>query len=256
MMQKIKKTNLDFKHAFSDRADGISVGEFSSLNLGLCYGDKINNVYLNWKIFEKKCGFCFNKVIWANQVHGNDVKIITKNDIKTNEKFINIGQYDGLVTNVFGVTLAVFTADCVPVLLIDKNNGVCGVAHCGWKPLTKDVLKNTVECMKHLGAESSQILAAIGPSIGKCCFETNKDVYDALVACLGNNADACSIYNIDKNKYNIDLKKAVKIRLCQLGVFASNIQILDDCTFCKNKDYFSYRHDNGKTGRLASVVQL
>lgn len=110
--------------------------------------------------------------------------------------------------------------------------------------------------MMCLEACAENTYAAIGPGIGQCCFETNNDVYDALLRCLGESANKCSNFDSEKNKYYIDLQKAVKIRLIQLGIKEKNIQTIRECTSCNSKKYFSYRHDNGKTGRMASVVQI
>lgn len=255
-MSSFLKTDLNFKHAFSTRLGGVSQNPFNSLNLGFEYGDSAHDVKKNWEIFSYESGISVKNLVWAKQVHGNNVVIVDKNNGSLAGEAKAVGQYDGLVTNDSDVTLCIFTADCIPVLLCDRSAGVIAALHCGWKPLTKDIIKIGIEKMLTLGASIKNIEVAIGPGIGQCCFETDKDVADAIDVVLSNESNECYRFDSAKNKYYIDLKLAVKIRLLQLSIRKDNISSIDLCTSCDNNTFFSYRADSGNTGRMASVISL
>lgn len=255
-MSSFFKTEFDFKHAFSTRFGGVSQKPFNTLNLGFEYGDNADDVIKNWKIFSDKTNIAIENLVWAKQVHNNDVKIVNAADAGPAGIVEAVGQYDGLVTNNHNISLCIFTADCVPVLLCDKSAGVIAALHCGWKPLTKDIIKNGLNAMFQLGANSKNIQAAIGPGIASCCFETDIDVVEALDSLIFEDARSCYHFEKNINKYHVDLKLAVRLRLLQLGILKDNIKTLDLCTSCNNDKFFSYRADDGKTGRMASIISL
>ena len=251
------KSNLKCPHAFSTRLGGVSSGEFESLNLGFEYGDLPDNVSKNWEIFLKSQNIPSKNIAWAKQVHGNEVCIVDENAAVAPGMVTAVGKYDGLVTNKKNICLVIFTADCAPVLLYDDANEVIAAIHCGWKPLTQDILKVGIDKMISLGANIKNIHAAIGPCIQHCCFETGVDVYKAAYKLIGDKVNICSqLSNIQKSKFLINLSKIAKIRLEQLGVLSENIFCVNACTSCSNDNFFSYRADNGKTGRMANIICL
>ena len=131
----------------------------------------------------------------------------------------------------------------MPVLLCDKTGAAAGAVHCGWRSSAQDILGETVSAMKSLGAKPESICAALGPAIGRCCFETDNDVPEALSAYLGGETEG--IWERKENgKYLVDLRKANARRLMQLGIPEENIDISGECTVCRHEKYWSARYTN------------
>lgn len=193
----------------------------------------------------------------VRQVHKADVLVVSKKMVGAPSTGNYIGEFDGLVTNCPDVTLAVFTADCCPVLLYDENAQVVGALHCGWKPLCADIIFEGIKKMESLGAKPENISAGIGPCINQCCFETGPEVVEGVKSLIGAKTNKCFVVSKTcKNKFYVNLRKTVQIRLVQLGVPLQKISNINECTSCNNKKYFSYRAENGKTGRLANIIKL
>ena len=143
----------------------------------------------------------------------------------------------------------------MPVLLWDSEGRAIGAVHCGWRSSVGDILKNALEAMGSLGAESSTICAAIGPAIGSCCFETDDDVPEAITAWLKGDTEGLFTKRAD-GKTLVDLRGANARRLMQLGVPSENIDVSDECTFCSHDKYWSHRYTRGRRGSQASVIML
>ena len=242
------------KHAFTTRFGGVSEGEFSSLNFASNRGDDPEAVRENYRRVCALFGVGENDACVTNQVHKTDVRIVTAAD-----KHVCLGptpyEADGIVTASCGLPIFCFVADCVPVLLWDAKGRAAGAVHCGWRSAAGDILKNAVDAMCSLGAEVQDIRAAIGPSIGSCCFETDDDVPDAVTAWLGGETDGLFTRRPD-GKTMVDLRLANARRLCQLGVPVRNIDISDECTFCSHDKYWSHRYTKGRSGSQAAVIML
>ena len=242
------------KHAFTTRFGGVSGGEFESLNLGSNRGDDPENVRENYRRVCALFDVDENGACVTHQVHKNDVRVVTKAD-----RHVCLGpvsyEADGLVTAEKGLPIFCFTADCVPVLLWDAEGRAIGAVHCGWRSSVGDILKNALDAMRALGAEVPAIRAAIGPAIGRCCFETDDDVPEAVTAWLGGDTDGLFEKRAD-GKTLVDLRAANARRLTQLGVKASNIDVSDECTFCSHDKYWSHRYTKGKRGSQAAVIML
>lgn len=250
-----KIDDFDCPHAFSNRYGGYSSLEFSTLNLGFNYGDDNIIVKKNWEAFSKQTKIQISNLVWSRQIHKNNVAIIDKTYQKPDISK-GLENYDGFVTSNPNVTLCIFTADCAPVLLCDKKAGVIGALHCGWKPLCADIIKIGIEEMQKLGACPDHIQAAIGPCIKECCFEVGPEVTCALDKLLGIDAFKTYAHSSVGNKYMANLQAAAKTRLKQLGLADKNIFTVNECANCNHDKYFSYRHDKGKTGRMASIIKL
>jgi YfiH family protein len=162
---------------------------------------------------------------------------------------------DGIVTAEQGLPIFCFIADCVPVLLWDANNRAAGAVHCGWRSAVGDILKNAVEQMEALGAKRERICAAMGPAIGKCCFETDGDVPRALTSYLGGETQGLWVRK-ENGKYLVDLRLANKRRLLQLGLREESIDLSEECTVCSHEKYWSHRYTKGHRGTQAAVIML
>ena len=233
---------LPAEHAFSTRLGGVSTGSFESFNIGTNRGDNPEAVRENYRRWCALFAAGPDDCCVTNQVHGRDVRTVTRAD-----RHICMGgvpyEADGLVTAERNLPIFCFTADCVPVLLCDKTGTAAGAVHCGWKSSAKDILGETIHAMESLGAKPEDICAALGPAIGRCCFETDEDVPEALSVYLGGETEGIWTQRAD-GKYMVDLRKANVRRLMQLGVRKENIDCSEECTVCSHEKYWSARYTN------------
>ena len=252
----IKSRLIHFPHGFSTRKGGISNGIYESLNLGMTRGDNVMHVKRNWQIFLSECGIGTWDFVCGKQVHGNNVHIATHENAGPAYGHDHPIEADGFVTSEPGVPLAIFSTDCVPILLADETNGVCGAVHCGWRSTVADIEKVAIDKMVSLGANPGNIRAAIGPAIGKCCFEVGEEVVDGILNLVGRNRS--DLYTNSKNagKYMLDLPDAVKARLIMLGIAPSYIETIYECTMCNPGMYWSHRYTGGKCGSQASIIMI
>ena len=253
----LKSAILRSPHGFSTRRGGVSEGIFESLNLGRIdtLGDDPARVEENWRRFGAAVGIHTDRFVHGRQVHGRTVRIASLEDahgIRENSMI----EADGYVTNLPGLPLAVFTADCAPLLMEDTDAGVVAAIHCGWRPTAADIMAEAVRAMVSLGARPENIRAAIGPCIRRCCFQTGPEVPAALGALLGG---ADGLYEDDpaaSGKYRVDLPGAVARRLMQLGVPAAQIDDLGVCTMCEPEMFWSHRALGLRRGSQANIIML
>lgn len=248
--------NIAAPHAFTTRLGGVSRGIYESLNFRTNCGDSLENVRENYRRLGAALGMDPERLVFTRQVHGSVVRVVTEEDIHTLGTLVPY-EADGIVTNRPGLGLICFTADCIPVLLCDGENGVIAAVHCGWRPSVADILGNAVSQMRALGAKPESISAAIGPGIDSCCFQVGREVVDAAAHWLGEGAE--DLWSEDENeygKYFLDLKSANARRLEQLGLRPENIAVSGDCTMCLHDKYWSHRYTGGRRGVQASVIWL
>ena len=153
------------KHAFSTRFGGVSEGGLASLNLGFNRGDERERVIENYRILGAALGIDVMRAAYTKQVHGTHVRLVTDAD-RCGPTDPAPCDADGLVTNVKGLPIFCFTADCVPLLLHDPAGGTAGAVHCGWRSSVSDIPGVAVGLMRSLGSRPGDIRAAIGPAIG------------------------------------------------------------------------------------------
>ncbi len=229
------------KHFFSTKNGGVSPFEYESLNLGVYTNDSKENVEKNFNIICSSLNMN-EKVAYLNQEHGDTVYIVNK------ENFSDVvgKKGDALITCEKNLPIGVFTADCVPILLYDKNKKVAAAIHAGWRGVEAKILTNTLGIMKkEFNSESSDIICAIGPSIGECCFEVSSDVGEKFK------------FSSEKNgKVYVDLLKEVYSECLSEGLLEENIDLANKCTVCEKELFYSYRRDNGLTGRIGSFIEI
>ena len=243
------------RHGFSTRYGGVSEGIFSSLNLSVSRGDDPDAVDENYRRLTEAVGVDRGAVALTKQVHGSGVRTVTGPDGALRDAARP--ECDGLVTARRGLTLFCFTADCVPVLLCDAENGVIAAVHCGWRSSVADILGAAVEKMTGLGAAAESICAAIGPAIGACCFEVGPEVPEAAEKLLGGDLGGlCRARPGRAGKYLLDLRGVNRRRLLQLGLRAENIGVSDECTMCRPEKYWSHRATGGRRGCQAALICL
>jgi hypothetical protein len=236
-----------FLTACSCRFHGESDLVPGTLNLGLQVGDNQKKVLRNRQKFAAAIGVRPERFTTCAQVHGNNVQVITEDLIGRGAfSFADtVPETDALITNLTDVPLLLFYADCVPVLLADPVTGVIGLAHAGWRGTAAQIVKKTVLAMKEtFGVKPVNLLAAIGPSIGSCCYEVDDVVKDKMP-----DYETCFTANCD-GKYYLDLWQTNRQQLVESGVVPSNISTAGVCTNHNPELFFSYRYENGKTGRM------
>lgn len=257
MRERLTSDRIACSHGFSTRLGGVSEGIFESLNLGrLDLGDDPVRVQENWKIFGAACGIDTTRFVHGRQVHGNTVLIASEEDARGIVERSPL-EADGYVTNIPGLPLAVFTADCAPLLLHEPEAGVVAAIHCGWRSTAADIEAEAVRRMRSLGAKEGNIRAAIGPCIRQCCFQVGPEVAQAMEALLGGPLGALCIRDeTAEERYLLDLPGVVKRRLVLLGVPEENIDDLGECTKCRPERYWSHRAHGMRRGSQANMIML
>ncbi len=243
------------QHCFTTRIGGVSTGECSSLNLGFNRKDSRENVEENFRRLCSSLDVDCGSMIFSNQVHDNKIGIVTKNDMgKGFDRTSDIKGVDGLATGERGVTLVTFYADCVPVLLYEKNGRAMASVHSGWRSTLKGITSEAVRALKdNFDTEPENLICVIGPSLGKCCFEVDEDVYEEFAARFCND----KYYQpMEHGKWKIGLREIIKDTAQKAGIPEENIYTVSICTKCRNDLFFSYRGDCRKTGSLAVLMQL
>lgn len=250
-LEYLTAEGISAPHAFTTRLGGVSEGIFDSLNLGLHRGDKPENVEENYRRLANAVGFDLQKMVLTYQTHSDIVRVVTQQDCLGSLSHRDYPVCDGLVTNVPGVALMVFTADCTPILFHDPVTGSVGAVHAGWRGTAAGIAAKAVEAMAFaFGSRPEDIRAAIGPNIGPCCFETDGDVPEAMLSALGEDAE--SYIRPAGEKFYVDLKGINALWLRRSGV--NCIDISTDCTFCASHRFWSHRVTRGQRGAQGAVI--
>lgn len=243
-------------HAFTTRPGGVSEGVYSSLNLARGRGDEPERVRENYRRVCAALGVDIHRMVSSCQIHTDVVRNVTEADIgKGLDREVDY-ECDGLVTDIPGVPLTVFGADCLTVLLYDPVRQVIGAVHAGWRGTALGIVGCAVEKMKSdYGCDPRDVLAAIGPGISRCCFETDEDVPKAMLETYGDGA-AQFVDRLENGKYKVDLKGLNLLRLKLSGVVVTNVDTSPDCTMCHPEKYWSHRTTGGRRGSQASLICL
>lgn len=244
------------RHGFTTRAGGVSTGIYASLNLGANRGDDLKNVRENYRRTCDAMEVDITKLVFAKQVHKDTVRVVTAEDAGKGLDAPVDYEADGLITDVPGLTLVAFGADCLTMLLYDPVHRAIGAVHAGWRGTALGIAERAVERMgEHYGTHPADLLVALGPCIGKCCFETDRDVPEAMTAALGGEA-APYLTDDGGGKYHVDLRGLNALRLVRAGVLEEHMDISPDCTLCKPNKYWSHRHTHGERGSQAALICL
>lgn len=247
----------DIKHAFFTRKGGVSNGAFSSLNFAIGNAelkDSEQNVFENHRIAAKVFGLDVTDICRSYQTHTSVVETVTEKD---RGRGLTIPPYesgvDGFLTVEKNLLLSIRTADCVPVLLCDKEKNVCAAVHAGWRGTVGGITKNAITLMESKGVKRENVLAAIGPCIGACCYEVSFDVYDEFVSV---SKDYSCFFKPSGDKYMLDLTEANAFILKEAGILPENISCADICTKCNEADFFSHRRSGGVRGTMSAMICL
>lgn len=242
-------------HGFSTRLGGVSTGIYESMDLGTTRGDEPGHVRENYRRFFAAIGADADSIAMSNQIHSDLVRPVTCADVKRDLYDVEPYEVDGLVTDIPGVSLVVFGADCLPVLFYDPVRRVAAAAHAGWRGTAAGIVERAVEKMAFYGSRPEDILAAIGPGISRCCFETHEDVPNAMTAAMAGGV-LPFIQLKDNGKFAVDLKGINAKRLELAGVTPDHIAICGDCTACMRDKYWSHRIMGTQRGSMAAMIEL
>ncbi|MEA4950753.1 MAG: peptidoglycan editing factor PgeF [Petrimonas sp.] len=246
-------------HFSTTRTGGVSRGEFRSLNLGNYSDDNPLDIFENRSIVARKFYREANDLITPHQTHGNKVLLIDADflNLPNTEKIEKLYGFDASITQEKGYFLCVTTADCVPVLLFDRQNEAVGAIHAGWRGTAGRIVERTILKMKKdFGTEPKDILAAIGPAISIENYEVGRE-FEKEFQKNGFKLDKSTSYRHNlSQKLHIDLKEINRQELIRLGVPKSQIEKTRYCTYANSRLFFSARRQSLHSGRMLTGIML
>lgn len=235
------------------RSGGHSEPPYNSLNIGLHVGDQYETIIKNRETLAEKLSVPLTHWVTGEQVHGTAIHVVQTNDKgKGAYDFdTSIKNVDGLITKEKGLLCSAYFADCVPLYFYDSTTGYIGMAHAGWKGTVNGIAKKMVEKMHGLGADLTDLLVAVGPSISQSNYEVDQHVIDHIDV---KYKDAVTTASKQPGKYLLDLKQLNRAILRDSGLRDENIKISNYCTYREKDLFFSHRRDQGKTGRMLGFI--
>lgn len=239
-------------HGFSTRLGGVSQGHCSSMNISTTRGDDPAAVVKNRELIAGAIGVKPEDFTYTYQTHTTNVAVV-----KAEDKGRQFMETDGLVTDVPGICLVTFYADCVPLYFLDPVKKVIGLSHSGWRGTVGKIGKVTVEKMRDVyGCDPSDILAAIGPSICQDCYEVSEDVIDAFREAFPEAVWEKLFYGKENGKYQLNLWEANHQVFLEAGITEDHMAVTNLCTHCNPDILFSHRATGGKRGNLSAFLAL
>ena len=249
--QFLSSTNLVI-HATSTRCGGYSQGEFGTLNLGLSTGDNTDLVYQNRAKFFNALGIATERVIYAQQIHSNHTTTINEENLSLLMKsdMQRIPATDSMVTKLRNVPMAILTADCFPIFILDTLTPTIGLAHAGWRGTKKHMAMKTVRTMqKEFDTKPDHCFAWISAGIGVCCYQVGEEIRKEFMGEYGSKIDPIK-------EDNLDLAAINRYQLEMVGIPASSIFVSSYCTQHDSEWFYSYRRTGIRSGRMASIFML
>jgi polyphenol oxidase len=262
-------------HGFSTRCGGSSLLDSGErvLNLGFNEWDSRESVLKNRNTFQSALGASEFTLLTLKQIHSSVVRFFPMSLAESN-RGLPARAGDASLTNSTGLLLGVQTADCVPILLIDPKKRAVAAIHAGWRGTLARIAEKTVgEMRAHFGSKPADILAALGPAIGGCCYEVGTELvaeftsqfvdaeeyFDELRT--GEEPNPLQWLNMmppghqpPPKSVRLDLRKANRAQLCAAGLHAASVFVSELCTACHTGLFFSYRKESSRSGRLLSVT--
>lgn len=248
----------EISHFITTRMDGYSHNPYNSLNLGFHVGDDSNTVVKNRKRLANSMGIPLKNFTTSQQIHTDNIEIILENrrGCGANDYKTAVVAADAMVTSVQNICLMVLVADCVPVLFFDVRKKIIGSVHAGWKGTIHRISQKTVMLMKDkFGSSGDDILVGIGPSVGPCCYKVDIATIVKSNNDLKEKSDIV-LHEKHDGKGHFDLWTTNKLQLIKMGIPEKNIEIAEMCTSCNNALFYSYRKENGRTGRFGVGIML
>ena len=245
---KILKNQKYISHYFFNRLGGTSKGIYKSLNCGKGSKDKVANISKNLMIVSKKIGCKNENLVSLNQIHSNKVHKINNVPKKRLTG-------DAMITNQQNIAISILTADCAPILIIDKKQKFVGAIHAGWKGAFKGIVKKTIQLLKKNGCSEKDMIACIGPCIKKNSYEVKDDFFKLF---KNKNKKNVNFFTFKKKKIFFNLSEYIKSQFYENGV--KKIDIIRKDTYTLENNFFSsrrskkYKHND--YGRNISAIMI
>lgn len=237
--------------AFTSRVGGVSNGPYASLNLAFHVGDASESIIDNRRTICEALTIDVSHLTCGQQVHGTHVAVVEENEVGRGHADYedSLSATDAMATSVARAALSMFFADCVPVVVVDAKRRAVGVAHAGWKGVAGNVVGALVERMREaFDTVPAQLTAYVGPSIGPCCYEVDRE-RAALFARMAPQL-------VKAGARHIDLAAIAAGQLDCAGVPGQNVAAAGICTADNTDVFYSYRGEEGVTGRHAAIVSI
>lgn len=238
-------------HGFTTRLGGVSSGYLSSMNLSFASErEHPEHVRENFRRLAESVGFDASSLVFSSQMHTTNVIKVGRGDTGCGTlREYGFHDVDGFITDEPGVTPAVFSADCVPVLFFDPVHRAVGAAHSGWRGTAAGIVRVLVSRMTEaFGSDPSDLLVTVGPAICRRCYEVSEEVAVQFPSsCLEAKPDG---------KYQLDLHRANELLLLDSGILPGHLFLSNLCTSCNKELLFSHRATGGRRGLTAGFIGL
>lgn len=240
------------RHGFSTKLGGVSTGPCATMNISITRGDDPKAVAENKRRIGAAIGVRPEDMTFTHQTHTTNVAVVKEED--RGGRFM---ETDGMVTNIPGICLVTFYADCVPLFFVDPVHKAIGLSHSGWRGTVGRIGKVTVKKMtEHFGTDPKDVIAAIGPSICQDCYEVSEDVILKFRENFPEKYWSDIFYNKENGKYQLNLWKANEYVFLEAGILKEHIATTNVCTHCNPDILFSHRTTGEKRGNLSAFLAL
>lgn len=239
-------------HGFSTRLGGVSKGCWATMNISTTRGDDPEDVRENQRRIAGAIGVQPEDMTFTNQTHTTNVAVV-----KAEDRGKRFQETDGMITDVPGICLVTFYADCVPLYFVDPVKKAIGLSHSGWRGTVGKIGKVTIELMqKTYGSDPEDIIAAIGPSICRDCYEVSGDVIQQFRENFDEAYWPELFYKKENGKYQLDLWRANERIFTEAGIREDHIAVTNVCTHCNPDILFSHRTTGDKRGNVSAFLAL
>jgi YfiH family protein len=241
-------------HGVFTRIGGVSPAPFATLNASLSVGDERSHVVTNRARISHVLGLDPHAAVMSQLVHGTRVTVVVEQHRGRGAVDLDgLPHTDALITDRPGIPLLMTFADCVPIVLYDPARRAVGLAHGGWKGTLQGVAQSVVRAMQEAyGCRPADVIAAIGPAVGPCCYQVGDDV---LLLARDVFPDGHDVFMPQADgTWHLDLWETTRRWLAMAGV--GRIVAADWCTACHTDEFFSHRGEHGKTGRFGVMAAL
>ena len=239
-------------HGFSTRLGGVSKGCWATMNISTTRGDDPEDVRENQRRIAGAIGVQPEDMTFTNQTHTTNVAVV-----KARDRGKRFQETDGMITDVPGICLVTFYADCVPLYFVDPVKKAIGLSHSGWRGTVGKIGKVTIELMqKTYGSDPEDIIAAIGPSICRDCYEVSGDVIQQFRENFDEAYWPELFYKKENGKYQLDLWRANERIFTEAGIREDHIAVTNVCTHCNPDILFSHRTTGDKRGNVSAFLAL
>ena len=246
------------RHLSTTREGGVSEGYFATTNISYTIGDPYENVIENFRRIGKVLNVPVEKMVCTQQTHTTNVRYVDENDCgRGTIRHREYKDIDGLMTDIPGICLVIYSADCVPLFFLDPVKKAIAMSHSGWRGTVDLMAVETAEKMKEkFGTDPKDLICGIGPSICQKCYEVSEDVIERFRSTFDKKDFDRIFYGKENGKYQLDLWEANRLAFLMAGVKMENIHIGGVCTCCNSKQMFSHRATGGKRGLHGSFMVL